>query len=60
MLIVFTLRIRDGAIVEAGSHIWVPFAEGLLSGHRIDHKNLNPLGRIAGRAYCKTQDVVHV
>jgi flavin reductase (DIM6/NTAB) family NADH-FMN oxidoreductase RutF len=35
-------------------------ADGLLSGHRIDHNMLKPLGRIAGRSYCRTGDVIQV
>jgi len=43
-----------------GEVLAVHCAEGVLSGHRIDHARLNPLGRIAGRAYCRTGDVLHV
>jgi flavin reductase (DIM6/NTAB) family NADH-FMN oxidoreductase RutF len=35
-------------------------ADGLLSGHRIDHHMLKPLGRIAGRNYCRTTDIIQV
>lgn len=43
-----------------GEVVLVHGAEGVISGHRIDHEKFNPLGRIAGRAYCLTKDVVHV
>ena len=33
---------------------------GLVSGHRVDHAAHAPLGRIAGRAYCRTSEVIHV
>lgn len=35
-------------------------ADGVVSGHRVDHAKLDPLGRISGRTYCLTQDVIHV
>jgi flavin reductase (DIM6/NTAB) family NADH-FMN oxidoreductase RutF len=35
-------------------------AAGILNGHRVDHDKLRPLGRIAGRSYCRTGDTVHV
>jgi flavin reductase (DIM6/NTAB) family NADH-FMN oxidoreductase RutF len=35
-------------------------ADGILSGHRVDHEKLRPLGRIAGRNYCRTTDVIQV
>jgi flavin reductase (DIM6/NTAB) family NADH-FMN oxidoreductase RutF len=35
-------------------------AEGLVQGYHIDHFRLNPLGRIAGRRYVRTMQVVDV
>jgi flavin reductase (DIM6/NTAB) family NADH-FMN oxidoreductase RutF len=35
-------------------------AKGLVSGHRVDHVKLDPLGRVAGRAYCRTRDLLVV
>jgi flavin reductase (DIM6/NTAB) family NADH-FMN oxidoreductase RutF len=32
----------------------------VVDGRRINHAALDPLGRIAGRSYCRTRDVVHV
>ncbi len=43
-----------------GEVVKVHSALGLVAGHRVDHRKLKPLGRIAGRSYCKTQDVVEV
>lgn len=43
-----------------GEVVMVHCADGLLSGHRIDHDKLKPLGRIAGRSYCRTGDVIQV
>lgn len=31
---------------------------GLVSGHRVDHHALDPLGRVAGRQYCTTDNVL--
>ena len=47
-------------MLVVGEVVMVHCAEGVLSGHRIDHDRFNPLGRIAGRSYCKTGDTVHV
>ena len=47
-------------MLVVGEVVTVHCAEGVLSGHRIDHDRFNPLGRIAGRSYCKTGDTVHV
>jgi flavin reductase (DIM6/NTAB) family NADH-FMN oxidoreductase RutF len=30
--------------------------DGMVSGHRVSHKAMNSLGRIAGRSYCRTGD----
>jgi flavin reductase (DIM6/NTAB) family NADH-FMN oxidoreductase RutF len=35
-------------------------ADGLLNGHRVDHNKLRSLGRIAGRNYCRTSDVLEI
>lgn len=43
-----------------GEVLLVHGATGVVLGHRVDHARLNPLGRISGRAYCLTQDVIHV
>jgi flavin reductase (DIM6/NTAB) family NADH-FMN oxidoreductase RutF len=32
----------------------------VVDGRRINHAALDPLGRIAGRSYCRTREVVHV
>jgi len=43
-----------------GEVVKVHCASGLVAGHRVDHQKLKPLGRIAGRSYCRTNDVVEV
>jgi flavin reductase (DIM6/NTAB) family NADH-FMN oxidoreductase RutF len=43
-----------------GEVLLVHCAAGVLEGHRVNHARLNPLGRISGRAYVKTGDVLHV
>ena len=43
-----------------GEVVKVHCAHGLVAGHRVDHQKLKPLGRIAGRSYCRTHDVVEV
>lgn len=48
------------ATLIVGKVLLVHGATGVLAGHRVDHANFNPLGRIAGRAYCLTQEVLHV
>lgn len=35
-------------------------ADGIVAGHRVDHQMLKPLGRIAGRSYCKTGETIDV
>ena len=47
-------------MLVVGEVVMVHCAEGVRSGHRIDHLRFNPLGRIAGRSYCKTGDTLHV
>jgi flavin reductase (DIM6/NTAB) family NADH-FMN oxidoreductase RutF len=39
-----------------GEIIAVHCADGMVSGHRVSHKAMNSLGRIAGRSYCRTGD----
>jgi flavin reductase (DIM6/NTAB) family NADH-FMN oxidoreductase RutF len=58
-----TVPFGDGhskTTVVVGEVVATHCAQGLLSGHRIDHQKLKPLGRIAGRSYCRTGDVVQV
>ena len=43
-----------------GEVVLVHGADGVIANHRVDHWSLNPLGRIAGRAYCLTKDVIQV
>ena len=31
---------------------------GMVNGHRVDHQAYDPLGRIAGRQYCTTENVI--
>lgn len=46
------------ATLVVGEVVLAHTREGLASGHRVDHKLLKPLGRIAGRQYCKTDTVI--
>lgn len=41
-----------------GEVILVHCAQGVREGHRVNHDVLRPLGRIAGRSYCRTQDTL--
>lgn len=47
-------------MLVVGEVVMVHCAEGIRIEHRIDHGRFNPLGRIAGRSYCKTGDTLHV
>lgn len=44
----------------AGEVVRVHARTGLVSGHRIDHQALRALGRISGRRYCRTGDVLSI
>lgn len=50
----------DTATLIAGEVLAVTCRPGLVQGHRVDHAALKPLGRIAGRAYCRTGDVIEM
>ncbi|TDG19953.1 flavin reductase family protein [Paraburkholderia silviterrae] len=43
-----------------GEVVLVHCAEGVREGHRVNHDALRPLGRIAGRSYCRTHDTLSV
>ncbi|NPT47260.1 flavin reductase family protein [Paraburkholderia sp. 1N] len=43
-----------------GEVMLVHCAPGVLEGHRVNHEALRPLGRIAGRSYCRTGDTLSV
>ena len=43
-----------------GEVLLVHCAEGVRSGHRVEHHKLEPLGRVAGRSYCLTRDLDQV
>lgn len=51
-------RFGKTASLIAGEVVAVSAREGLVKGHRVDHGLLRPLGRIAGRSYCRTRDVL--
>jgi flavin reductase (DIM6/NTAB) family NADH-FMN oxidoreductase RutF len=58
-----TVPFGDGhskTTLVVGEIVRVHCAEGVLDGHRVLHNVLRPLGRIAGRNYCRTEDVVSV
>ena len=39
-----------------GEVVLVHIEDSMISGHRINHQKLNPIGRLAGNMYCKTND----
>jgi len=51
---------KSRTMLVVGEVVMVHCAEGVRAGHRIDHLRFNPLGRIAGRSYCKTGDTLNV
>lgn len=55
-----TERFGETATLIAGEVVAVHARAGLVSGHRVDHRKLKPLGRIAGRSYCRTREVVEM
>jgi flavin reductase (DIM6/NTAB) family NADH-FMN oxidoreductase RutF len=58
-----TVPFGDGhskTTLVVGEVVRVHCAEGVLDGHRVIHDALRPLGRIAGRNYCRTADIVSV
>ena len=40
-----------------GQIILMHIRDDIINGHRIDHNNLKPTGRLAGNMYCHTSDV---
>lgn len=48
------------ATLIVGDVVMAHIEHSVVDGRRINHAALNPLGRIAGRSYCKTREVVHV
>jgi flavin reductase (DIM6/NTAB) family NADH-FMN oxidoreductase RutF len=52
--------VNEPATLVVGEVGLVHCARGLRSGHRIDHARLRPLGRIGGRNYCRTDQVISV
>jgi flavin reductase (DIM6/NTAB) family NADH-FMN oxidoreductase RutF len=55
-----TERFGNTATLIAGEVVDVHARPGLVSEHRVDHALLQPLGRIAGRSYCSTAEVLHM
>lgn len=47
-------------ILIVGEVLVVHCAQGVVEGHRVLHDKLKALGRIAGRSYCKTGDILNV
>lgn len=41
-----------------GEVVLVHAAPGILDGHRVNHAALEPLGRIGGRRYCRTGELI--
>ena len=39
-----------------GEVVLVHIEDSMISGHRINHQKLKPIGRLAGNMYCKTND----
>ncbi|WP_370211994.1 flavin reductase family protein [Roseovarius sp.] len=56
--LVRTESFGETATLIAGEVVAVTARQGLVSGHRVAHDKLRPLGRIAGRDYCRTGEVV--
>ena len=48
------------ATLIVGNVVMAHVERRVVDGRRINHAALNPLGRIAGRSYCKTREVVYV
>ena len=49
--------IRKSTLI-VGEVVLVHAAPGVLNGHRVEHALLTPLGRIGGRRYCRTHEVI--
>jgi flavin reductase (DIM6/NTAB) family NADH-FMN oxidoreductase RutF len=50
----------EGTVMIVGEIVVAHTAQGILSGHRIDHQEMNALGRISGRSYCRTNERIDV
>jgi flavin reductase (DIM6/NTAB) family NADH-FMN oxidoreductase RutF len=48
------------ATLVVGDVVMAHVERSVVDGRKINHMALKPLGRIAGRSYCKTSEVVHV
>lgn len=55
-----TERYGSTATLVSGEVVSIEARRGLTERHRVDHRILAPLGRISGRRYCRTQDVVEM
>ena len=53
-------RFGNTASLLSGEVIAIQARKGLVNGHHVDHQGLQPLGRISGRRYCRTQDVMEM
>jgi flavin reductase (DIM6/NTAB) family NADH-FMN oxidoreductase RutF len=51
---------NEGTIMIVGEVVIAHTAQGILSGHRVDHQVMNALGRISGRGYCRTNERIDV
>jgi flavin reductase (DIM6/NTAB) family NADH-FMN oxidoreductase RutF len=51
---------EEGTMLIVGEIVVAHCAQGVLSGHRVDHAAVNALGRIAGRSYCRTRERIDV
>lgn len=49
--------VRKSTLI-VGEVVLVHAAPGVLNGHRVEHSLLTPLGRIGGRRYCRTNEVI--
>jgi flavin reductase (DIM6/NTAB) family NADH-FMN oxidoreductase RutF len=50
----------EGTIMIVGEVVVAHTAQGVLSGHRVDHEMMNALRRISGRRYCRTNERIDV
>jgi flavin reductase (DIM6/NTAB) family NADH-FMN oxidoreductase RutF len=48
-------RRQNGLVI--GEIVLLHIRDDIISGHRINHQKLRPVGRLAGNMYCHTGDV---
>ena len=53
-------RFGNTATLISGEVVAIQARKGVVDAHHVDHQALKPLGRISGRRYCRTQDVMEM